>query len=259
MVISTETQELVSTERLNRITAEASRRGASAPPHEKTTNDSHLSSDTVELSERVFDTLSRGIESLKKADLNLASQRLAAAQELLETTRLLLSEASAEQKGVILSNINAIGQELGGIGSQIEQIFGGADSPPAVAYRESLSAEYSITSLSLTEESITVAQTDDGFEIQRAIEQTQIIVAQLEIESTQTLAVSDSIAVPQLLNVGEQFEDLLASFRHTIRDFQSVLHDLLESFTQEEVQPEVPIDLLEAFLGGILDISSKST
>jgi hypothetical protein len=186
--------------------------------------------DVVELSDEVFQTIIAGIQDLNQADLKLAGQRLQAARSLLETTEILLGEAGSEdQRDAVAANVRDIAESLSAVSAQIQQIFGRAG--------------------------VDVTSAEVSIEIELSLEQTRIIVAQLGQGAAETLSTSDSLGPAQLLSAGAQFEDILASFRNTLQDFQAALRDILTQFTEEELQPEVPVDLLNRFLSSVQEVS----
>lgn len=239
MVTSIEAQTINYFEPLSRISGESLRgsaRDISLAVQSNSTLD--VTADIVDLSRQVFDAIEKGLQDLRQADLNLASQRLRAAQELLDITSALLDGAEQDQQATIFGNIISIGETLNSITSQIEQAFGRPASygETTLEYSESLSIDVELT-----------------------LQQSRIVAASLEIESTQTLAVQRSAGPAQLLNIGQQFEAVLSAFQQTIQEFQSVLRNVLENFTREEIQPELPIDLLAEFLGGTLELPQVKT
>lgn len=248
--------------------------GLSLPglPSSEITDTLSLSDEALSLLQQeggTLEAINRGIANLQDADAHLAFNRLKAVQERLSILRNLLGQAGAEQQGIILNNLRSVGQELNNIGSQIgvslsssstnaqyvegsfSQEFNGAvqTSGGQASYAEKLNVEFSFLKVSVSEESLSITQTEDGVEIASVTRQTELVVAQLSVESERSLSLST--AVP--LDADAQLEGLLEEFRAATIQFQSLLDEFIEAFDEQaSLLAEFP-EIFEAIYGAQSD------
>ncbi len=229
--------------------------------------------DIVEFSEGALKALQEGFAKFRREDIRFAIQRIKAVEERIGIIQNLLNAASPDQRESIISGFESVGRELQNIGSQIKQITGTSaeasmelvqssysesfnvaatgDDSESISYSEELNVEFSFLKVSVSEESIQITKTDDGIEIEKTTQQTELVVAQLHVERERTLTIDgEEDTIGNLLAAADELANLLDRFQDAIEGFQALIEDIHTTFldANENTTP------LRELLQEVLDI-----
>lgn len=209
-------------------------------------------------------TIQEGLTDLQRQETEFAFARLRELQERIKLTRNLLNNARPEQAGLIYGQLEEIAGGLSKIGNQIGHILSAgrqatsaqtvqgtiSDSFNAaaknaegisVSYAEELNVEFSFLRISQTEQSVEIKQTEEGTVIETSSRQTELVVAQVNIEHETSLTIQSGSTV--------DLQGLIDEFRNTVRQLASLLGVTHNYFEQKPIIPQPLLDAIRQLLG----------
>lgn len=246
---------------------------ASRPSPNDSIDLSERSLRSLESAQNTFDTIRRGIQTQQRQDAQFTADRLAQIREQIQFVSNSLPQAGPDQEQVILGQLAEIAGGLNGVGNSLggalnisasrnttqAQLFNASFSSNfnAVAaapqgqfsVAEELNVDFSFLQVSSTQETIEISRTEEGVSIERTVEQTNLVVAELNVEQSQTGVVQRR---------GSNFEDLVSQFRDTLKEFSDLIGSFQEQFGQEKI-PKPFIDLIKGIVSSDLEGALKES
>lgn len=192
---------------------------------------------------RALNALGRNESILRGQRISFLQKQLSELNDQIQTLRGLLEFANAGQAETLRSGIRDVGNQLEGVGRDIqglvqssstsisiEAVQGSfsesfnavaANEDGTLAVSQQLEGEFSFYKVTVEEQSTSVAFDSDGnLSIEQTTTQSEIVVSQLNVESSQTIAAIDN---------EDPLQSLIASYDDTSNNFEDLVNDTLEA------------------------------
>lgn len=211
---------------------------------------------------QALQTLGQSDQLLRGQRIGFLQQQLRELNEQITTLRGLLEFANADQAETLRSGIRDVGSQLDRLGGDIrgvietssrsvsiEAVQGsfsqsfnaaavGEDS--AIAYSQQLEGEFSFYKISVEEQSTSVAFDSDGnLTIEQTTTESEIVVSQLSVESSESLT-----AVQET----DPLQDLINSYDATAGNFDDLVNDTLEALEINDGGINQLLDFLDNYI-----------
>ncbi len=190
-----------------------------------------------------LNALGQNEQILQGQRISFLKQQLAELNEQIEVLRGFLEFANADQAGTLRSGISDIGNQIERLGGDIRGVVESSSrsvtieavqgsfsesfnaaavgEDGALAYSSQLEGDFSFYRISVEEQSTSLSVGEDGsISVEQTTTESEIIVSELNVSSSETLAVAQE---------SDPLQDLIDSYDATANNFDSLVNETLEA------------------------------